>query len=174
MTELAQIYIGNWISDSGLAERIERARTQGISLEVYLNQIDSLKGRIHAKSTSGQVVGIVKGRDRSLKEGDVFETERGQLLVVHLEEEKVMVLSFTGETKGHEIELLHLGHVIGNHHWPIIVRANKIYVQLVADIEVMESTVRNFEIPGLSITYQSRSFDNQLAFAKHSHDHQDQ
>jgi len=28
---------------------------------------------------------------------------------------------------------------------------NKIYIQLVADIEVMESTVRGFEIPGLFI-----------------------
>jgi urease accessory protein len=169
MTELAHTYIGNWVSDSGLAERVERARTEGTCLEVYLNQIDSLKGRIHAESTSGEVVGIIKGRDWSLTEGDVFQTERGQLLVVHLEEQKVMVLSFTGEAQGREIELVHLGHVIGNHHWPIIVRGNKIYIQLVAKIEVMESTVRSFNIPGLFITYESRSFDNQLTFSKHSH-----
>lgn len=169
MTELAHTYIGNWISNSGLAERVEQARTEGICLEVYLDQIDSLKGRIHAKSTCGKVVGIIKGRDWSLTEGDVFETERGQLLVVHLEAQKMMVLSFTGEAKGHEIELVHLGHTIGNHHWPIIVRGNKIYIQLAADIEVMELTVRSFEIPGLSMTYESRSFDNQLTFSKHSH-----
>jgi len=60
MTELAHTYIGNWISNSGLGERVEQARTEGICLEVYLDQIDSLKGRIHAKSTSGKVVGIIK------------------------------------------------------------------------------------------------------------------
>lgn len=168
MIELAHTYIGNWVSDSGLAERVERARTEGTYLEVYLNQIDSLKGRIHAKTTSGEVVGIIRGRDWSLSEGDVFETERGQLLVVHLEEQKVMVLSFRGEAKGHEIELVHLGHTVGNHHWPIIFRGKKIYIQLVAEIEVMESTVRSFDIPGLSITYESRSFDNHLTFSKHS------
>lgn len=169
MTELAHTYIGNWVSNPDLSERVEQARTEGTCLEVYLRQIDSLKGRIHAKSTSGEVVGIIKGRDWSLTEGDVFETERGQLLVVHLEEQKVMVLSFTSEAKGHEIELVHLGHTIGNHHWPLIVRGNNIYIDLVAGIEVMESVVRSFKIPGLYIKYESRSFDNQLTFDKHSH-----
>lgn len=168
MTELAHIYIGNWISNSGLAERVEQARTEGNCLEVHLNQIDSLKGRIHTTSVSGEVVGIIKGRDWFLTEGDVFQTERGQLLIVHLEAQKMMVLSFTGEAK-HEIELVHLGHTLGNHHWPIIVQGNKIYVQLAADIEVMEAMVRRFKIPNLCITYESRSSSNQLTFSKHSH-----
>lgn len=86
-----------------------------------------------------------------------------------------MVLSFTGEAKGHEIELVHLGHAIGNHHWPLIVRGDKIYIDLVAGIEVMESVVRSFNIPGLYMTYESRSFDNQLTFSKHSdHKHDEQ
>jgi len=46
------------VSNSGLGERVEQARTESICLEVYLDQIDSLKGRIHA--TSGKVVGIIK------------------------------------------------------------------------------------------------------------------
>ena len=168
MTELAHIYIGNSISDLGLAERVEQARTEGNCLEVYLNQIDSVKGRIHSKSTSGEVVGIIKGRDWSLSEGDVFQTERGQLLIVYLEVQKMMVLSFVSEAK-HDVELVHLGHTLGNHHWPIIIQGNKIYIQLAADIEVMESTVRRFAIPNLCITYESRSSSDQLTFSKHSH-----
>lgn len=171
MTELAHIYIGNWISNSDLSERVGQARTEGTCLEVYLRQIDSLKGRIHAKSTSGEVVGIIKGRDWSLSEGDVFETDRGQLLVVHLEEQKVMVLSFTGEAKGHEIDLVHLGHAIGNHHWPLIVRGDNIYIDLVAGIEVMESVIRSFKIPSLHIKYESRSFDDQLTSKNSHHKH---
>ena len=168
MTELAQTYIGNWVDNPKLAKRVEQARTEGTCLEVYLSQSDRLKGRIHTQLTSGVMLGLVKGRDRSLIEGDVFETERGQLLIVHLEVQKVMVLSFTGEAKGHEIELLHLGHTLGNHHWPILVRGGKIYVQLSADLKVMEATVRNFEIPGLSINYESRLANEQLTFSKHS------
>ena len=172
MTELAHTYIGNCINNSKLSEQVGQARKDGNCLEVYLRQIDSLKGRIHAKSTSGEVVGIIKGRNWSLTEGDVFETDQRRLLVVHLEQQKVMVLSFTGEAKGHEIELVHLGHTIGNHHWPLIVRGNNIYIDLVAGIEVMESVVRSFKIPGLNITYESRSLDNQLTFSKHSlHEH---
>jgi len=168
MTELAQTYIGNWIRDSSLTKRVEQASTENNCLEVYLSQSDSFKGRIHAQSTSGEMIGIVKERHWLLTEGDVFETERGQLLIVHLEVQKVMVLSFTDEAKGNEIQLVHLGHTIGNHHWPLLIQGDKIYVQLSADIEVMESTVRSFGIPGLSLNYESRSPDEQLTFSKHS------
>lgn len=169
MTELAQTYLGNCIGDSGLANRVAIARTAATCLEVYLSQSDSLKGRIYAQSTSGEMIGIVKERCWLLTEGDVFETEQGQLLIIHLEVQKVMVLSFTDEAKGHEIDLVHLGHTIGNHHWPILIREDKIYVQISAALEVMETTILSFGIPGLSLEYELRSPNQQLTFSKHSH-----
>lgn len=169
MTELAQTYLGNYLEDISLSERITKARFSALCLEVHISQTDSRKGRIHTHSTNGVAVGIIKNRDWSLREGDVLETEQGKLLLVHLQEEKVMVLSFTQPVTRYPIELIHLGHVLGNHHWPIIVQDNKLYVQLVADVEVIESTIRNFKIPGLQIDYELQSAERHLDFSQHHH-----
>lgn len=171
MTELVQTYLGNSIEDASLCERIEKARSSGRCLEVHISQTDSLKGRIHAHTTSGVAVGIVKSRDWSLRDGDVFETEQGKLLLIHLQNQKVMVLRFTKLVPDRAVELVHLGHVLGNHHWPIIVQNNQIYIELAADVEVMESTIRNFKIPGLQIDYESRSPQQHLDFSQQNHHH---
>lgn len=171
MTELTQSYLGNSIEDASLAERIEKARSSGRCMEVHISQTDSRKGRIHAHTTSGVTVGIVKSRDWSLRDGDVLETEQGRLLLVHLQEQNVIVLRFTEPVVDGAIALIHLGHVLGNHHWPIIVQDRKLYVELVVDAEVIESTIREFKIPGLQIDYQLRSDNDYLDFSEHKHHH---
>lgn len=171
MTELTQSYLGNSIEDATLAEQIEKARFSGRYLEVHISQTDSRKGRIHAHTTSGVTVGIVKSRDWSLRDGDVLETEQGRLLLVHLQEQKVIVLRFTEPVVDGAIALIHLGHVLGNHHWPIIVQDRKLYVELVVDPEVVESTIREFKIPGLQIDYELRSDNDYLDFSEHKHHH---
>jgi len=171
MTELTQSYLGNSIEDATLAERIEKARSSGRCMEVHISQTDSRKGRIHAHTTSGVTVGIVKSRDWSLRDGDVLETEQGRLLLVHLQEQKVIVLRFTEPVVDGAITLIHLGHVLGNHHWPIIVQDRKLYVELVVDAEVIESTIREFKIPGLQIDYELRSDNDYLDFSAHKHHH---
>jgi urease accessory protein len=165
--EIAQTYLGNLTEDASLIPRINLEPC----LEVYLSQTDRSKGRIQAQSTSGITVGIIKSRDWSLRQEDVFITESGNLLLIHLQEQKLIVLSFTEPLENRAIELVHLGHVLGNHHWPIIIRDNKIYLQLVIDVEVIEATINNFQIPGLKIEYESRSPKEYLNFSHHTHQH---
>ncbi len=163
MIELAETYLGNIAENASLSKRMEKLSFQEHCLEVYLSQTDSGKGRIHTHSTSGIEVGIVKSRDWS--QGDIFETQQGKLLLVHLQEQKVMVLTFLEPVSDasreavHQraIDLIHLGHVLGNHHWPIIINDGKLYVELVVDAEVIEATIRHFAIPGLNITYERLS-----------------
>lgn len=167
MTELAKTYLGNLRENPSLFERIEKESF----LEVYLEQTDSPKGRIHTRSTSGIDVGIVKSRDWQLREGDVFATEESKLLLIHLQEQKVMVLSFTAPVGECAIDLIHLGHVLGNHHWPILVKGHQIYIELAAAAEVIETTIRHFQIPGLQIDYEWRSPHEQLNFSEHPQQH---
>lgn len=169
MIELAPTYCGNWLADDSLAAAVATARQAGTCLEVDLDQADSAKGRIHAHPRSGGTVGIVKGRDRPLQDGDVFETESGRLLVVHLTTQKVMVLRFTGSAEGYGLQLIHLGHVLGNHHWPIVIQSDQIYVQLVAAPDLMEAIVAGFKIPGLAVSYELRSPEQYLTFSAHAH-----
>ncbi len=169
MTHIASTWLGNYNVDATLAQQIEQERIAGSCLEVYLHPDNSSKGRIYARSTSGVVVGIIKERDRTLNSGDVFKTEQQQLLVVHIEAQKVIVISFTGVIGDRALELIHLGHVLGNHHYPILIEAGKIYVELVAPPEVITSTIERFNIPGLCVSYEMRSPDQKLIFSPHSH-----
>ncbi|WP_319419565.1 urease accessory protein UreE [Pleurocapsa sp. FMAR1] len=173
-TEIAQTYLGNLTEDTNLAQRVKSVRDLNQCLEVYLSQTDSPKGRIQAQSTSGITVGIIKSRDWSLRQEDVFVTESGNLLVIHLQEQRLMVLSFTEPVADRAIKLVHLGHVLGNHHWPIIIGKNKIYLQPVVDPAVIEATIKDFQIPGLRINYESRSPQQHLHFSHHTHRHHSQ
>ena len=167
MTEVANQYLGNIQENAELSQRLTRENC----LEVHLSQSDCVKGRIHAHTDSGVAVGIIKSRDRSLQEGDVFQTESGKLVSIHLQPQKLMVLSFSSSTNTLPAKLIHLGHVLGNHHWPIIVQKNKIYLQLAVDEAVMEATIADFKIPGLKIDYESRSPSEHLNFDHHTHSH---
>ncbi|MFB2918234.1 MULTISPECIES: urease accessory protein UreE [Aerosakkonema] len=172
MTELAETYLGNLTENETLSERIEKARHSECFLEVDITEVDSRKGRIYARSNSGIDIGIVKSRDWLLREGDVLETAQGKLVLIHLRSQKVLVISFSEQASNFPIELIHLGHVLGNHHWPIIVQNNKIYVELITDAEVVESTIRGFHIPGLQVEYELRSPHEYLSFSHHSqHQH---
>ncbi len=151
MTEIAQNYLGNLHKNTTLVEQVKTAVESQLCLEVYLSLTDSRKGRIHTHSTSGVDVGIIKSRDWSLQEGDVLTTQTGKLLLVHLQKQKLMVLSFTEPVATEPIKLIHLGHTLGNHHYPIIVKDNKIYLQITENASQIESTIRNFQIQGLEI-----------------------
>lgn len=173
MTELAQIYLGNASEDIHLSERMAIAQAAGQGWEVYINQTDSRKGRIHAHTATGIAIGIVKSRDWSLRDNDVLETEQGHLVLIKLQPQKVLVLRFDSSASGKTdaIALLHLGHVLGNHHWPILIRDQQVYVELMVDAAVVESTIRQFNIPGLQIDYEWRSPQDHLNFSAHPPDH---
>ena len=163
-THLTQTYLGNQLQDPQLAQQL----TAAPHLEVVLESHDRVKGRIYTQTDQGETVGITKERHWSLAEGDVFQTNGGQLLLIHLQPQTVMVLRITQSLPGQALALVHLGHTLGNHHWPIVVEADKIYVQLGDERSVIESTLQGFQIPGLDISYELRSPTQHLNFSGNS------
>ncbi|MEL6384280.1 MAG: urease accessory protein UreE [Cyanobacteria bacterium J06626_18] len=139
---LADIYLGNLNQNGNLQKQASLSRTAGCCLEVELTHEDCKKARIHATSKCGIAVGIVKRRDWHLTEGDVFETAQNQLVIIHLKVQKLMVLSVSDEPSGCALALIHLGHVLGNQHLPILVTSNKIYLQLATDHTRIEALIK--------------------------------
>lgn len=165
--EIAQTYLGNLRENQDIEHQINSVHKP--YLETYLSQSDRSKGRIQTQSTSGLTIGIIKSRDWSLRTGDVFVTESGELLLIHLQEQKLMVLSFSETTKAKAAELVYLGHVLGNHHYPLIIDHEKLYLQLGNDSEIMVKTIKALKIDGLQITYESRSPEKSFSFSHHHH-----
>ncbi|MBE9077139.1 urease accessory protein UreE [Romeria aff. gracilis LEGE 07310] len=153
MTELVSHYLGNITTDAALEQRVHQALHRGQCLELYLDERDRVKGRIHAQARSGESIGIIKDRSWSLKQGDVFAAKAGKLLLVHLQNSGMLVLDCSGIAAGYELALIHFGHTLGNHHCPISIRDQKIYIQLQDNRALIESLIDSFAIPGLEIAY---------------------
>lgn len=166
MTELAQTYLGNIYQDSDLAQLV---LTQ-TCLKVYLTQSDRHKGRIYAHTDTNITVGIIKSRDRLLDSGDVFKTESQKLLLVYLQEQKLLVIDFSA--LGNDVssaQLVYLGHVLGNHHYPIALQNGQIYIQLTTEPKIIEKIIRDTQISGLQIKYETRNSLDKVTFSSHSH-----
>jgi urease accessory protein len=163
---LAQTYLGNLQQDAQLATQL----THTDYLEVKLAPSDCGKGRIYTQTTQGDPIGIMKDRQWILADGDVLQTTTGQLVVIHLQAQKVMVLRIDHTIAAdHALALIHLGHTLGNHHWPILLEADKIYVQPSENSAMLEDTLQGFQIPGLTIDYEMRSPTHSLSFSHHQH-----
>ena len=173
MTEVAKAYLGNINHDSDLAEMVQTKSYW----EITLSAEDRHKGRIHGHTDSGIAIGIIKSRDRSLDSGDLFTTDTNQLILIHLQEQELLVLDFsTVDRHLAPVKLVYLGHTLGNHHYPIAIEDNKILVQLITDKLIIEKLIHNSNIPGLQISYQTVSrnralaeFENAIAFSQHRH-----
>ena len=174
--ELAETYLGNVNERADLSLQVAQARENGHCREITINRRDRPKGRILAQTADGQSVGIVKGRDWLLQDGDVLETAQKYLVLVRIQQQQVIALQFEPGANNRSISLIHLGHVLGNRHWPITLQGEILFVELVAEAELMKSTIREMartlKIEKLQISLQGRSADAALDFsAAHHHAH---
>ena len=169
MKEVAQKYLGNIAEDSSLEQQIKIARETNHYLEVALERNELVKGRILTKTTSGAEVGIIKSRDLILRSGDILETTTGNLLLIEIVAEKLMVLSFEQPlNNNYLITLVSLGHILGNHHYPIKIDNNKIYVRLITDARVIVQMITKLNITGLKISFEAHN-NQDIPHPKHSH-----
>ncbi len=162
-TELAETYLGN-SENADLTQQIAQAKEESRCLEVSIEISDRSKGRILTHTATGQAVGIVKTRDWLLRDGDMFLSNNNYLVVVSIQQQPVMTLQFGPEAENKAIALVRLGHVLGNQHWPVVVKGDVLQVTLVTDAAAMESTLRKMvkalAIEGLQIGYVVESVDD--------------
>lgn len=166
MTEVARTYLGNINNNPDLSELV----TKETCLQVHLTESDRLKGRIHTQTTSGITIGIIKSRDHLLRAGDVFETQSHKLLLISLQEQEFLVLDFSRlESNILPKNLVCLGHILGNHHYPLAIKDDKIYIKLTTDKSIIEKMIQDLNIPGLQIRYEVKTTEENISFASHSH-----
>ena len=154
MTEIAQTYLGNLRENSLLSEQLEHARQQKHYLEVEVANHDCPKGRIQVKSSSGVIVGIIKDRNWRLRSQDVFQTASGNLLLVNLKTEPSLVISFDPDTLIDPSQLVYLGHFLGDRHYKISIKNQKIYIQARSDLNQIQASITQLQIPGLQFSYE--------------------
>lgn len=166
MIEIAQTYLGNINNNPELA----KLTTEQTHVKVALSPSDRYKGRIHAQTDAGIAVGIIKSRDRALQSGDLFKSDSGQLILVCLPKQELLVLDFSAvKPDVSSAKLVHLGHVLGNHHYPIMMQDNKIYVQLVTERLILEKLIEELNIADLKFKYQTQPSERTINYSAHHH-----
>ena len=173
-TELADAYLGNVSESADVARRVMQAQRADRCLEVEIGQGDRAKGRILTQTAEGCAVGIVKGRDWLLRDGDVLSTASDKFVLVSLAAQRVMALRVEEGVENRAIALMHLGHTLGNQHWPVTAKGETLYVELVAEAAQMENTLQKVAdtlgVKGLRISLETLSSDRAIDFSKgHSH-----
>ena len=176
-TELAEDYLGNVSESADVARRVMQFQREGRCLEVTIGRGDRTKGRILTQSQFGQPVGIVKARNWMLREGDVLSTQTScKLVLVSLQQQQVMALRFDKSASNRAIALVRLGHALGNQHWPVTMKGDVMYLDLVTDAHSMEATLlkiaKTIGIEGLQISFEEKAADQSMDFeAGHGHGH---
>lgn len=168
-----QNYLGNYVAIPELHHDLEHARSHHRLMEVTLTQADQKKSRIYVKTDSGKAIGLLKKRDWQLTNGDVFKLEDDGFLLIHLKAQLLMTLSFEGQPfeapSDNALKLIHLGHTLGNHHYPMVVSADKIYIQINENTATLEAIIQTLDITGLKIGYETQSHSQTLTFTSHHH-----
>ncbi|NEQ52442.1 MAG: urease accessory protein UreE [Leptolyngbya sp. SIO3F4] len=167
--DCSQNYLGNYFAIPELRHDLDQVRATHRLMEVELTQTDQKKSRIYAKTSSGDAIGLFKQRDWQLINGDVFQLEDDRFLFIHLSAQPLMTLSLDTHHPIDVLKLIHLGHTLGNHHYPIVVTADKIYIQINENAATLESTIKKFNIAGLKIGYETKTSEQTLTFTSHHH-----
>ncbi|MEM6598309.1 MAG: hypothetical protein AAF635_09080 [Cyanobacteria bacterium P01_C01_bin.69] len=177
---VADQYLGNTHESKEIALQISQAQAQQLCLEVAIARQDCGKGRIFTQTEAQQPIGIVKERTWRLRDGDVLCAQSGQLVLVSLQKQPVIALQFERKALNVPVNLMRLGHIVGNHHWPMALKEETLYVEVANNADVIESTLReaakSLNIKGLHIVREYKTAEQALDFVAdlsgaHSHVH---
>lgn len=159
--------IGNIYSDKSLYEKSRGFQSERRLEKVVLSSRDRKKTRMKKTTDHGTEIGIVTPRGAGLSSGDVLILEKGRMILVELELEEVLVIDFKGDFILERA--VKLGHLLGNQHWPIMVKDESVYIPITLDKSVMETVIRGSNIEGITIRYEKINPSDFEAPPQHHH-----
>lgn len=170
-----QIYeqvLGN-LTDPAWSERLEGS----VIATLLLDEWERQKPRLRRQTSDGTEIAINLDRGATLQNGDILEWAEAarRAVVVKVRAKEVMQIRLeTAEPLVMVERALKLGHVLGNQHWPAIVRGTSIYVPLHVSQQVMASVLGTHNIPGVSYEFvpgEGLAFPQGSGEHHHGHGH---
>lgn len=169
---IADSYLGHR-NDPPVADRLADADPH----RVVLSDTDRRRSRVRTETDDGKDLGVVVTRD--LKDGDVLETEGGDLVVVELAAVEALVLDFA-DVDVPATTALELGHAVGNRHWNLAVRGSEALFLVTDSYQRMETTVEDLLPDGVTTynetvsptTFDDTGVDHSHVDDSYSHPHE--
>jgi len=144
---VADRYLGHR-EDAELADRL----AEDDPLRVVLSDTDRQRSRVRTETTDGRDLGVVVAED--LADGDVLETDDGELVVVELARIDALVLPIDDADVG-PTAALELGHALGNRHWDLAMREGQALFPVTDSRERMLEFVADHLPAGVETRFES-------------------
>jgi len=159
---VADTYVGNR-EDAAVMDRLSDADPH----QVVLEDTDWRRSRVRTETERGRDLGIVVARE--LADGDILETESGDLVVVAIATVEALVVDFADADVA-PARTLEVGHVLGNRHWDLAVRGEEVLFPVADTRERTEATVADLLPANVTIYFEQvppTTFDD--ATPAHAH-----
>lgn len=144
---VADSYLGHR-DDAELADRLDDADP----LRVVLSDTDRQRSRVRTETTDGRDLGVVVADD--LADGDVLETDDGELVVVELARIDALVLPID-DADVSPTAAVELGHALGNRHWDLALREGEALFPVTDSRERMLEFVADHLPAGVETRFES-------------------
>jgi urease accessory protein len=183
---IIETVLGN-VSDPQWAERLN-----GASIDILeLDQWEAQKNRFRKKTAKGTDLAVALDRGAGIRDGDIllWDAKTATAVEVRIHLREVMIVNLDG-LAGLTPQIamrtcVELGHALGNQHWPVLIKGDRVYVPLTVDRKVMASVMNThrFEnvryefVPGSEIVpflapHESRRLFGGAEGPVHTHTHE--
>lgn len=145
-----------------LKESHWRQQCQGIHPDIVsLSASDAQKNKFRTVTREGETIALSLPRNLRISNGDIlyFDADDGKLITAEIRYPEVMLITFE------EMESLtadaflslgfHLGHALGNQHWPAILKGRSVYVPVAVDRKVMLSAMKTHRFSNIALDFKS-------------------
>jgi urease accessory protein len=172
---LIEQIVGNLGEDARLADLHRRWQAAGRAETVELTPLEAQKGRLRTQTDRGTPLGLSLGRGVVLRDGDVLHLNEAEsrMIVARLKPEEVLVITVKPAPSAAELlrVAVHLGHVLGNQHWPVKIEGTSVYVPVSVDKKVMETVLKTYDLQGIEYRFEEGSVGPIPRVVPHEHDH---
>jgi urease accessory protein len=165
---------GNVHHDLHLATAYREAQAAGHVDEVRLTPLEAQKGRLRVTSIHGTPFGLSLGRGAVVCDGDIlYQDDSGSMVVARIMPEEVLVITVRPQASPADLLRVaaHLGHVLGNQHWPFTVEGSSVYVPVSVDKTVMDTVLRTHGLEGVEYHFEECAVGPIPRTIPHAHPH---
>ena len=167
--------LGNLGEDARLGDLHRRWQAAERAETVELTPLEAQKGRLRTVTDKGTPLGLSLGRGTALRDGDVLYLNEAEerMIVARLKPEEVLVITVKPSASAADLirVAVHLGHVLGNQHWPVKVEGTSVYVPVSVDKKVMETVLKTYDLQGIEYRFEQGGVGVIPRVVPHEHPH---
>jgi urease accessory protein len=160
--------VGNIFDDKKLMAKFKQMESQKKCERLKTSRLEMERSRIRKKTDLGTDIGLVLDSGVILRHGDVLAPGQKFIMIEQLAE-KVLVIKIKKLEKK-PIELVTIGHTIGNRHKPIRITDDSVVFPIQSDteVEIFEKLLSSV-IDKIELKVEEQIFQPQHGMYMHEH-----